>query len=159
MKFLPGLVTLSQIAGGVLAGGTVPFPRLLRYSGGGAFSNVVIGAGTNLVTASPGPILVGDTVLFFGAGGMTKGATAGQSEFTATVVGSTATLVGGAGGPPRADQWDDSTPAGASWNGCLVAQFVCTVAGNLTLNLNGTSLGSNSTVNNGRMDFFVFAGQ
>ena len=160
MKFGPGRISLSDINGGVLSAGVVPWPRLTQDG--------VINANSGLVTLTglPTSIFVGsplnnlaaqDRIIANVKVTVTKGGTTGltsvrlrQSAGTATVRWeSTATEV---------QNVETAQPNGSVWICTFTVIGYANVGGSSTFEVDGISAGSNGTVavGDGQLALYVF---
>lgn len=147
MRFLPGAITLDQIAGGVLQSGTIPWPRLTIQEIVAKNSGAVTLTAAETVIATNGQIsvAVGDRILIEAICTASKGITTGNTSFTIRQDSGTATIrfVDDGVNPVHSFL---SHPAGQAWDTVMSVLWEVTGAGTLVMRLSGTSAGSDSTI-------------
>lgn len=156
-QLISGSVSSILYTGGqfvLISSGTfVPSQRSAANSGGAT----VTSSQTGLVDLNLGSVYVGQLFLVTGYATMTKGGTPGLSRLDLSRPAGTATIdfTGQGVAVPQIDFF--AIPAGNSLNCQIVAIGRVTVAGTYTLRLNGTSLGSDSSVASGGASLVVVA--
>ena len=151
MKFQPGVISLSDVSGGVLASGTVPIDRLLRSTDWQSNAGLVTvtGAATPIISAAGLTINVGDYVLANAELLVTKGGIAGPSFYYLEASGPAKFDPFDTGNKLLAEQYESNVLAGTNRIFHLTAFGRCITSGVTGVTLYGVSGGSNSTVNVG----------
>ena len=147
MEFQPGAISLSQIAGGILSSGTVPFQRFQR------FFDQVENPGIVTLTAAMVQInymattgaQVGDYILAWSRLAGTKAGIAGRVLHTIewrTGPGVVDWLIVG----PTVSSYGSNVPANQPWAEVFFALGIITTGGNMALRTQGSSIGSNFVI-------------
>lgn len=148
MEFQPGAISLSQIAGGILASGVVPFPRFetdFQQMENAAPVDVAVDTTVNEVTTAAAK--VGDRVLAFARMRILKGGVGGRTTnqiMRSAGPGGCNFSLEGSGRTSECEQ-----VANVRWSETNVALGEVTIAGAMTFRQRQSSFGSNGTVNTG----------
>lgn len=117
--------------------------QLNQFTNAGAVT--VLAANTVIVTSGAQNFAVGDLLWIDAVWAMTKGGVAGDCTADIRFTSGTGTLQFIDQSTIHAVR-ETALPNAAQWQGHACGMARCTVAGSVTIDLNGTSAGSNSTV-------------